>query len=116
MVAPRRVELGIKALDPAMADDDSRSAEYSTPAPITFINRSSGPVDIYWIDYQGHRMLYRAALAVGASWRTGTFLTHPWLVVATGTGGTKERDTGLRVAAFVASSATGGDAIITDRR
>jgi hypothetical protein len=114
--AARRVEPGSRTLDPAIADDDSRSTEYSTPAPITFINRSSGPVDIYWIDYQGHRMLYRAELAVGASWRTGTFLTHPWLVVATGTGGTKERDTGLRVAAFVASSATGGDAIITDRR
>lgn len=114
--AARSVEPGVKTLDPATVDDDSQSMEYSAPAPITFINRSSGPVDIYWIDYEGHRMLYRAELAVGASWRTGTFLTHPWLVVATGTGGTKERDTGLRLAAFVASSASGGDAIITDRR
>ncbi len=109
-------EPGIQTLDPAAADDDSASIASSTPAPITFINRSSGPVDIYWIDYQGNRMLYRAGLTVGASWRTGTFLTHPWLVVAAGTGGTKARDTGLRVAAFVASSATGGEAIITDRR
>jgi len=119
-VAPGRtvpsMEPGVRTLDPATADDDSRSSEYSTAAPITFINRGSGPVDIYWIDYQGHRMLYRAGLAAGASWSTGTFLTHPWLVVATGTGGTKERDTGLRVAAFVASSAAGGDAIVTDQR
>jgi len=112
----RSVEPGVRTLDPATADDDSRSTEYSTPAQITFINRSSGPVDVYWIDYQGHRMLKRAELAAGASWRTGTFLTHPWLVVAVGSGGTKERDTGLRVAAFVASTATGGEAIITDRR
>jgi hypothetical protein len=110
------VEPGVKTLDPATVDDDSRSTEYSTPARIMFINRSSGPVDIYWIDYQGHRMLKRAELAVGASWWAGTFLTHPWLVVATGTGGTKERDTGLRVTDFVASTATGGEAIITDRR
>ena len=113
-LAPRSAEPGIRKLDPATVDDDSRSTEYSTPAPITFINRSSTPVDIYWIDYQGSRMLYHAELAAGTSWQTSTFLTHPWLVVATGTGGTKERDTGLRVAAFVASSATGGDAIITD--
>lgn len=112
----RSVEPGVRTLDPGTADDDLRSTEHSTPAPITFINRTSGPVDIYWIDYQGHRMLYRAELAAGASWRTGTFVTHPWLVVATGTGGTKERDTGLRVAAFVASSATGGDAIIAPQR
>jgi hypothetical protein len=113
--AARSVEPGVKTLDPTTVDDDSRSTEYSTSAPITFINRSGGPVDIYWIDYQGHRMLYRPELAVGASWRTNTFLTHPWLVVLAGTGGTEERDTGLRVAAFVASSATGGNAIITDR-
>jgi hypothetical protein len=114
--AARRAEPGIKALDPAIADDNSRSTEYSMPVPITFINSSSTPVDIYWIDYQGHRMLDRPELPVGASWRTGTFVTHPWLVVATGTGGTKERDTGVRVAAFVASSAAGGDAVIMDRR
>jgi hypothetical protein len=113
--AARSTEPGIKTLDPATVDDDSRSTEYSTPAPITFINRSSGPVDIYWIDYKGRRMLYRAELAMGASWQTSTFVTHPWLVIATGTGGTKERDTGVRVAGFLASSASGGDAIITDR-
>jgi hypothetical protein len=113
--AARSAEPGIKKLDPATVDDDSRSTEYSTPAPITFINRSSGPVDIYWIDYKGRRTLYRAELAMGASWQTSTFVTHPWLVIATGTGGTKERDTGVRVAGFLVSSASGGDAIITDR-
>lgn len=107
---------GVKTLDPATVDDASRSTAYSTRAPITFINHSSTPVDIYWINYEGHRVLERATLMEGASWRTGTFLTHPWLVVASSTGGTKDRDTGLRVAAFEASSSSGGDAIITDSR
>jgi hypothetical protein len=112
----RKAEPGVKTLDPATVDDTSRSTDYSTPVPITFINHSSGPVDIYWIDYQGHRMLKRSELPVGASWRTGTFLTHPWLVVAAGTGATEERDTGLRLAAFEASSSAGGEAMITDLR
>ncbi len=111
----RGLEAGIKVLDPTTVDDSSRSTDLATPAPITFINRCSSPVDIYWIDYQGNRMLYRAGLGVGAGWRTGTFLTHPWLVVLAGTGGTKDRDTGIRLAAFEASSSIGGDAIITDR-
>ena len=84
-------------------------------APIIFVHRSSTPVDVYWIDYDGNRVLFRPALAAGAVWRISTFLTHPWLVVASGTGGTKQHDTGVRLAAFEASAATGGDAIITDR-
>jgi hypothetical protein len=108
-------DVGIQTLDPAVADDSSRSTDHSTPAAITFINHSSTPVDIYWIDYEGHRMLYHPDLAVAASWRAGTFVTHPWLVIMSGSGGTKDRDTGFRLAAFEASSAAGGDAIITDR-
>ncbi|HWE49183.1 MAG TPA: hypothetical protein VG273_05320 [Bryobacteraceae bacterium] len=104
----------VKKLDPVTVDVASRSTDYSTPVPISFINHSRGPVDIYWIDYQGRRMLYREQLPVGSTWQTGTFLTHLWLVVASGTGGTKERGTGRRVAAFEASSPAGGDAMITD--
>ena len=61
-------------------------------------------------------MLYRAGLAIGASWQTGTFVTHPWLVVISGTGGTTKSDTGVRLAGFEAPTARGGDAIITDGR
>jgi hypothetical protein len=58
---------------------------------------------------------FEAALAVASVWRISTFLTHPWLVVASGTGGTKEHDTGVRLAAFEASAAGGGDAIVTGK-
>ncbi len=105
----------IKILDPAEVDDSSKSLDYATRAPITFVNRRSGAVDIYWIDYQGDRVLKRANLSGGQSWRTETFLTHPWLVVAAGTGGTTEHGTGWRIAAFEVVSAAGGEAILTDR-
>jgi hypothetical protein len=103
------------ALDPATVDETCRSREYSTPATIKFINKSSTAVDLYWIDYQGNRKLSSSALAPDAVFRAGTFVTHPWLVVASGTGGTKEHGTGVRLAGFEASTSAGGDAIITDR-
>ena len=102
----------LPALDPAMVDDILESSNAATRANVTFSNQSTGPVDIYWIDYNGHRMLYKAALAVNGTWTAGTFLTHPWLVVATGTGGTTASDTGMRIAGFVALTSHGDTAII----
>jgi hypothetical protein len=86
-------------LDPATVDDASHSVVHDARAPVNFINRSSRAVDIYWIDYDGNRVLYYPNLAAGASWRTSSFVTHPWLAVASGTGATKQHDTGVRVAA-----------------
>ena len=113
--APQFTGFALPVLDPAHIDDASRSIAHVTPAPIVFVNRSSTAVDIYWIDYDGNRMLFKPALAAGAAWRISTFLTHPWLVIASGTGGTKEHDTGVRLAAFEASASTGGDAIVRDK-
>jgi hypothetical protein len=101
-------------LDAAMVDDVLESSNGATPASIMFINKSSSAVDIYWIDYNGHRVLYRSNLAVGESWKVGTALTHPWLVVASGTGGTTTADTGVRFAGFVALTSHGDAAIIAD--
>ncbi len=103
-------------LDPATVDETYRSKEYSTPVQIKFTNKSSMAVDIYWMDYQGNRVLKRPSLAPGDVWRTGTFVTHPWLIVASDTGGTKEHGTGVRLAGFEPSNSAGGEAIITDRR
>jgi hypothetical protein len=105
----------LTALDPATVDETYRSREYSTPVAIKFINKSRTAVDIYWIDYQGNRVLKCPSLAPGAVWRTGTFVTHPWLAVASDTGGTKEHGTGVRLAGFEPSTSAGGDAIIADR-
>ena len=94
--------VSLAPLDPAMVDDTSRSIESNTAAVIEFVNRSGRTVDIYWIDFQGNRRLEGAHLPVDATWTERTFLTHPFLVVASGTGGTAVHDTGTRVAAFLA--------------
>ncbi len=115
-IGDRKDAAPVSALDPATVDNASRSMSYSVATLINFVNHSSTAVDIYWIDYSGNRVLKRSGLDAGSSWRTGTFLTHPWLVIAAGSGGTKEHDTGVRLAAFEATTSVGGDAIIIEKR
>jgi hypothetical protein len=91
----------LSPLDPATVDD-TYASNSGAPALLDFVNRSGRAVDIYWIDYQGNRQLLSAGLPVGANWLERTFLTHPWLVVVSGTGGTTAQDTGIRLAGFVA--------------
>jgi len=104
----------LRPLNAAMVDDVLQSSNGATHATIDFVNRSRGAVDVYWINYEGHRVLYVAGLAAGSSCTIATFLTHPWLVVASGTGGTTARDTGTRLAGFEALTPNGDTAIITD--
>jgi TonB family protein len=89
-------------LDPATVDDNSSSINSNTPALIDFVNRSGRPIDMYWINYQGDRAPSVAGLAAGSTFSAGTYLTHPFLIVVSGTGGTTEQDTGTRLAAFEA--------------
>jgi hypothetical protein len=93
-------------LNPAAVDDTLTSAA-GAPAFVDFVNRSSSPLDIYWIDYKGDRVLYYAGLKVGATWSESTSTNHPWLVVVSGTGGTTVQDTGTRLAAFEAVTPNG---------
>jgi TonB family protein len=109
-------------LNPATVDDKSASISSNTAALIEFVNRSSSAVDIYWINDQGNRRLDGGSIAVGATYTERTFLTHPFLVVVSGTGGTTAKDTGTRLAAFEAVTpnpnrdpAKRDIAIITDR-
>jgi formylglycine-generating enzyme required for sulfatase activity len=88
-------------------DDTLRSINSATAATIDFVNRSGSPVDIYWINGQGGRRLDCAGVAVGATCTRSTFLTHPFLVVVSGTGGTTARDTGTRLAGFEAVTPNG---------
>jgi hypothetical protein len=61
-----------------------QSIEGTVQTSIQFVNNTAGPVNIYWINYQGQRVFYRggpfAALAAGQSYVQGTFITHPWIV------------------------------------
>jgi hypothetical protein len=112
--AARAPGVMLTRIDPAIVDDVLQSYPVTVQAKIQFVNHSGSPVDIYWINFDGHRVLYAKNLAVNASWTAGTFLTHPWLIVASGTGGTTESDTGLRLGGFVALSTNGDTAIITN--
>jgi VHL beta domain len=46
---------------------------------MTFVNRSDEPVKIYWLSFQGERMLYRY-LPPGGRHTQQTFIGHNWLV------------------------------------
>jgi hypothetical protein len=104
----------LNPLNARMVDEMLRSSNGSTPATINFVNQSRGAVDIYWINYQGCRVLYVSGLNAGSACTIHTFLTHPWLVVASGTGDTTAPDTGTRLAGFEALTANGDTAIITN--
>lgn len=88
-------------LNPTLVDDTFMSLNGNTPAEIDFINDSTVPVDVYWIDYSGDRVLYYPDLLPGQSYDQGTYLTHPWLIVENGTGGTTVQGTGDLITAFL---------------
>jgi C-terminal processing protease CtpA/Prc len=46
---------------------------------ITFSNGSGQVRKVYWLDYNGERVLYRE-LQPGESYEQQTYLTHPWLI------------------------------------
>jgi hypothetical protein len=46
---------------------------------ITFVNRSDKPIKIYWLNFRGDRILYKA-LPPGAQLAQQTFVGHNWLV------------------------------------
>lgn len=59
-----------------------RSTSFDTPTQVEFINNSPEAVRIYWINYNGVRVLYNS-LQPGQSYVQLTFVTHPWVVTDT---------------------------------
>jgi hypothetical protein len=58
-----------------------RSPSTATAATsIKFVNQSSRTLDIYWLDYNGARVLYWT-LSPGQSYDQSTYVGHPWLAV-----------------------------------
>jgi Zn-dependent protease len=58
-----------------------RSVRGAIPTAITFTNRGTQALSVYWLNYRGKRVPY-AKLAPGQSYVQKTFVTHPWLVVS----------------------------------
>ncbi len=57
-----------------------RSQNSSRPVEVTFVNLSKGPLDIYWIGYQGEWKKYHT-MAPNSNVKQKTFATHPWIAV-----------------------------------
>jgi hypothetical protein len=71
-----------KTLD-ASQEKAVKSLSSDTKAQITFVNKSGQRINVYWLDFSGHRVLYKM-LEAGESYDQQTFLTHPWLVTDSG--------------------------------
>lgn len=50
---------------------------------ITFVNGSTHAIRVYWINYEGERVLYRM-LSPGEEYGLNTFLHHPWVITDEG--------------------------------
>lgn len=57
-----------------------RSQNSSRPVAVRFVNLSKGPLDIYWIGYQGEWKKYHR-MAPNSNVEQKTFATHPWIAV-----------------------------------
>ncbi len=64
----------------ACAITQTKSLEGTVRTNIRFVNKTSGAVKIYWLDYTGKRVLYKT-LGAGASYVQQTWVTHPWVAI-----------------------------------
>jgi len=56
-----------------------RSLVSTQPVAGVFANRSAGDIQLFWLGYDGKRVLY-ATVPAGQSKAGVTFATHPWLL------------------------------------
>jgi hypothetical protein len=56
-----------------------RSLDGSVATAVQFINAAPQARKVYWLDYNGSRVLYNT-LTAGTSYVQGTYLTHPWVI------------------------------------
>jgi hypothetical protein len=89
----RRKKIVPLAKLPPSREKDLRASS-GDAVTVIFVNNSSRPVRIYWLDFEGNRKSYGGIPALGRQDQR-TFTTHPFLI-------TDENDRGLAV--FVAGS------------
>ncbi|WP_254606453.1 PEPxxWA-CTERM sorting domain-containing protein [Sphingomonas bacterium] len=90
-------------LDPVLLDTTFVSTSGTTPASINFVNHLSTAVDVYWINYSGNRVFY-TTLAAMSDYVQPTFITHPWIIAAFGSGDTLAQGTGTLITGFLAQT------------
>src|SRR5260370_17519691 len=54
-----------------------KSQNINTQTTVNFVNRTDDPVDVYWVNYEGHLVFYQH-LASGECWVVQTHPTTPW--------------------------------------
>ncbi|MDG4795350.1 hypothetical protein [Micromonospora sp. WMMD1082] len=64
---------------PASRERGLRSVSGGAETSVEFVNLSSRPLILYWLDHQGRRRHY-AVLQPSASYRQHTYVGHPWVV------------------------------------
>jgi hypothetical protein len=57
-----------------------KSLQHDFETSLKFVNKSSKTVKVYWLDYDGERVLYKTLEADAEYTQEKTYLTHPWLV------------------------------------
>jgi hypothetical protein len=72
------IEAPATSLDPSN-ESHLRSSSAKTRTTLRFVNRTGGPVDVYWLDYKGRRNLPTRVEPMDEK-SFGTYLSHPWLV------------------------------------
>jgi hypothetical protein len=60
-----------------------RSQNSQRHTSITFLNKRAGVVNVFWINYQGHRQFF-SSMMPGEKKSFGTSATHPWVVTDAG--------------------------------
>ncbi len=72
---------GTTELLPVSCDREAalRSLDTQLAATVTFINRTQRPVNVYWLDHSGKRVLY-FKLKANETAVQETYITHPWVV------------------------------------
>jgi VHL beta domain len=61
-------------------ESKARSKNSNTSTIVTFSNKRSDSLTIYWLNFQGKRVFYNE-LPSGTSYDQQTFVTHPWVAV-----------------------------------
>jgi Zn-dependent protease len=62
-------------------DGDLRSGSGAEPTEITFTNRTTLPLSLYWLNYQGKRAFYAKVLP-GQSYVQKTHVANPWVIAS----------------------------------
>jgi hypothetical protein len=88
-------------VDPTVIDA-STSTSGCCMATIDFVNHYGFAVDVYWMDYGGSRVFYKT-LGGRGSYVQDTYLTHPWLIAAAGSGDTTAHGTGILLTGFASA-------------